>query len=187
MPALAFVVATGQEPLWSDSRATLRRFEPALSRVRFESPLLIVVEIPNPILSTVASMAFVIYGVKRIWGISLEFKTHRENQRAKFEEAATRAEEARVRLEQVRHQRLSSVRARHLLDEEQLAHLEPEARRRLEEETLSSLLRDPPGLRESVIREVSAEQRWNTGAVSRLEQNRTSGWRGRATLFDEDE
>jgi hypothetical protein len=61
----------------------------------YASPLEITWGVSQAVLGSVSAFSALIYGIKRIYGLDLELKAHREEQRAKFEKAkeeATRIE-----------------------------------------------------------------------------------------------
>jgi hypothetical protein len=76
-----------------------RLLPPKVSRVHFGSPLITSVELGREIAASVGAIAFLIYGLKRIWGLDLELKTHREEMRARFVEAKRRAGDAQSRID----------------------------------------------------------------------------------------
>jgi hypothetical protein len=69
----------------------------ALSRFCYGSPLELVAPLITA-MSSISGLAVVIYALKRIWGLDLELRTHRERLRAQFAEAQRIAREAEARL-----------------------------------------------------------------------------------------
>ena len=80
-----------------DRRA--KKWEPELVRAHYGSPLEGILAISAELGGHLAAMAFLIYGVKRLWGIDLELKTHREELRKRYFEASEKAELARWKAE----------------------------------------------------------------------------------------
>jgi len=68
-------------------------------QTHFGSPFSVFLEMPSVMLAGVASMSLVIYGAKRLWGLPLEFRTHREEQQARYRRAAIDADDAARELE----------------------------------------------------------------------------------------
>jgi hypothetical protein len=63
-------------------------------RVRYESPLELALLLPPAIFAVTSGLTALIFGLKRMYAIDLEFRTHREEHRAAFLEAKRHAEEA---------------------------------------------------------------------------------------------
>jgi hypothetical protein len=66
----------------------------ATRRVRYESPLELALFVPPVVIATTSALAALIFSLKRMYAIDLEFRTHREEHRAAFLEAKKRSEEA---------------------------------------------------------------------------------------------
>jgi hypothetical protein len=66
--------------------------EVRISRLSYESPLEIGLIVSHGVLDSVAALAALIYGIKRLYGLDLELKTHREDRRAEFLEAEQRVQ-----------------------------------------------------------------------------------------------
>jgi hypothetical protein len=65
-------------------------------RLRYESPLEIALFVPAALLASRHALAVLIFSLKRMYGIDLEFRTHRQQQRAAFYEAKKQATEAEL-------------------------------------------------------------------------------------------
>lgn len=64
---------------------------PELVKVQYGSPLVLLMQLPEEVCRDVIALSVVVYGVKRLWGIPLEVRTHLEEQRARLFEAQERA------------------------------------------------------------------------------------------------
>jgi hypothetical protein len=72
-----------------------RRSEPDLVLAHYGSPLLVVINLPADLLTDVAALSLLGYGLKRFWGFDLELKTHRETLWTRYHQAKQEAEDAR--------------------------------------------------------------------------------------------
>lgn len=62
--------------------------------LHYASPLEFSLAVSQFVLGSVSALSALIYGIKRIYGLDLEMKAHREEQRAKFEKAKEEANRA---------------------------------------------------------------------------------------------
>ncbi len=175
--ALARAVASGEDRAWESPESELLEFEPQLSLARFESPLVAVAAVPGLVLTSAAAMRFLIYAVKRIWTIDLEFRTHREQRERDFFEASAEAEKAAQRLSEIRRERSDisrrvHVRARH---------------EGLSREQVEKLLRNEIRSLERLQRDAAIEAGWSFDSVKHLDDISGGGWSGRATWSAEDD
>ena len=63
-------------------------------RMRYNSPAEIALIVPAVIIGSKAALALLTFGLKRIYGLDLELRVHREELRAAFFDARTKAEQA---------------------------------------------------------------------------------------------
>lgn len=75
-----------------------RSLDPKALKVHFGSPLQITVEL-GKVAGSIGSLAFLIYSLKRAWGLDLELRAHREEMRERFYVAQLRANDARSRMD----------------------------------------------------------------------------------------
>lgn len=71
-----------------------RSADVGIRRLRYQSPLEIALAVPAVLLGSQATLAALIFGVRRIYGADLEIRTHRHELRAAFFEARKRARDA---------------------------------------------------------------------------------------------
>ncbi len=69
-------------------------------RVHFGSPLLVDLQLAREVIESAAAITFLIFALKRAWGIDLELKAHREEMRYRFIEAKQKADQAQDRVDQ---------------------------------------------------------------------------------------
>ena len=67
--------------------------------VRFGSPLEAAYEIGRTVLASTSGLAALVYGLKRMFGLDLELRTHRERLRERFYDAKVLADEAQAQSE----------------------------------------------------------------------------------------
>lgn len=178
---VAHARARGSDPHWEFERG-LKRFEPPVREVHFASPLSLLVEMPLPILGSISAMSLLIYGVKRIWGLPLEFRTHHEEQRAQFSAAAARAVEAEERFADAKERMYARFR-------------EAEDRRRSELEPTrpTSVFQDPQYAKDSrdaaelfdqEVSDASEDLGWGSPILREIDSSRPSPhWKGTAATW----
>jgi hypothetical protein len=91
----------------ASERARAGAFSPSLRRLRFESPLVIELGVIREIAEGVGALAFLVFALKRTWGIDLELKAHREAMRLRFVEAKQKADAAEATVEAVQKEAIS--------------------------------------------------------------------------------
>jgi hypothetical protein len=99
--AIAQFVATVMPELAADNlQVALRERIEGLStlvrirRLRYESPLELALIVPPAVFAATSALAVLIFSLKRMYTLDLEFRTHREERRAAFLEAKKRSQEA---------------------------------------------------------------------------------------------
>lgn len=91
-------IATGLKPD-DDFFNRAHPLEPRVLKVAFGSPLFVSLEIGREVAASIGALSFLIYGLKRAWGVDLELKAHREEMRERFFEAKRRASDAQSRMD----------------------------------------------------------------------------------------
>lgn len=81
-------------------------------QAKFGSPLVFDIALPGGLVENALGLTFLIYAFKRLWGLPIELRTHRERLRRDFYEAEQEAEKARRKAQEL------GVRQRHRLDGE---------------------------------------------------------------------
>lgn len=81
----------------------IRELEPTLISVDYGSPLVFLLGLPREIVEDAAAMSLLVFGLKQLWGVDLELRTHREDLRARLYEAQRRADHAKHRARAVRN------------------------------------------------------------------------------------
>jgi hypothetical protein len=116
-----------------DARLGESPFERAAGRgattlkVRYGSPLFIELDVTQ-IVQGVGALAFLIFALKRIWGLDLEIMAHREEMRGRYLEAKERAEALQARIEETKDGLLGERTAPYDLAEHELDWGEGSAR-----------------------------------------------------------
>lgn len=171
---------------WDKPEDDVQGYQPVLRHARFGSPVSLLVELPGPLLSGVASMSLLIYGVKRIWGLRLEFRTHREEQVARFRKAALAAEEAGMKLEDLERLRMETV-IRGATEEREKFRVEGKPQQPSRADSVRRV-RDAEREFQRGIDEMAKGRGWSPSAINRIERMRTPAWEPKsATWFlDED-
>lgn len=67
-------------------------------RLRYESPVVVDLAFGPAVAASVPALSYLIYMVKRFWGLDLELKAHRQEMRLRFLEAKEQADLAESRL-----------------------------------------------------------------------------------------
>lgn len=101
--AVAALIALGTSPILGRGRGTTERYPTdstnhlvLVRRLVLASPLDLVFQFPDGA-GTITGLAAVYYGVRRLFGVDLEFRAYREARRAEFEEAKALADSAIAR------------------------------------------------------------------------------------------
>jgi hypothetical protein len=155
----------------------IRGYEPKLIQARFGSPFVFIVGLPGPILTSVASMSLIIYGIKRLWGLPLEFKTHNQRLKERYFTAEARAVEAAARRDAALQRQREASREIY----KRWSNAEkPGPRRsprkyshavRTEEEVAAKR-------RDETYAEVDKKNGWGDSAISKVEEMWSGNWIG---------
>jgi hypothetical protein len=85
-------------------------YEPQIVRLRYGSPFEVIARLSDPILGGAVAMSVVIYGIKRLWKLPTELRTHSADVEAEYLIAQTFAIEALERRDLVRDRYNASTR-----------------------------------------------------------------------------
>jgi hypothetical protein len=149
----------GEEPF--SSRA--RRLRPTLVRVRYGSPFVALLSVPEVIAAHASAMALLICGLKYLWGFDLELRSRREEQRARFYEAQEEALRARMKLQEFIEARNLSVYEASI--------------------PLGGAIEDEDAEIEGHAKNLSKELGWPDDTVARLTQQKREKWTGEEAVW----
>jgi hypothetical protein len=157
----------GEEPF--ESRRW--RLRPVLIRAHYGSPLVAVLGIPEMIAVHVSAVGLLVCGLKYVWGLDLELRSHREEQRTRFYKAREAALRAEAKLEAL-HKELD-------------VQLDPLARHRRRGSVLAAreaARREMEELKQK-FEALSKELGWGDGTARQMVDKRTVKWEGEEAVW----
>lgn len=169
----------GEEPL--ESRA--KRLCPVVVSAQYGSPMLAVLGLPEIIAAHVSAMGLLICGLKYVWGLDLELRSHREEQRARFYAAREEALRAKDQLEELEGTLdLHGEGSIHYL-----AWREAAEGRRKEEFLKEELAEELDNLNQK-FEALSRDLGWDSETAFKLTRRRkTEQWRGEEAIWSLDD
>jgi hypothetical protein len=186
---VAYAIGMPKETFSLEAIEKNQWLEPRIVRLQFGSPFEAITEIASPILASATAMSAVIYSLKRLWKLPVEFRTHERLMEARFIEAEAKALEAEIRKSEIEREYedlLGQQVAKRQRDLEQAGGSDlgtwreqyDEMRQRSAED-----FRSAQAKKVEALDALDVDIQWPAGTMRRLDSRIEHGWQGKSALW----